>query len=134
MEDRPSLFLVDSLLFSLSKNSFFFENIKEKKGIGQTRPDTAGTQTGPSDSPEGYRARVSKEVDLFLSFYLVWEMLLLARPNFNSKTVSNHLLNLFGESDGKLLFRSTQPSRPPLPPPHYQQRLPRSLPWQKSHM
>src|ERR1700733_15169994 len=91
MEDRPSLFLVDSLLFSLSKNSFFFENIKEKKGIGQTRPDTAGTQTGPSDSPEGYRARVSKEVDLFLSFYLVWEMLLLARPNFNSKTVSKPL-------------------------------------------
>jgi len=25
MEDRPSLFLVDSLLFSLSKNSFFFK-------------------------------------------------------------------------------------------------------------
>src|ERR1700679_2667547 len=83
-------------------------------------PDTARhsrAQTGPSDSPEGYRARVSKEVDLFLSFYLVWEMLLLARPNFNSKTVSNHLFKPLGEGDGKLLFRSTQPSRPPLSPP-----------------
>src|ERR1700684_1187954 len=117
MEDRPSLFLVDSLLFSLSKNSFFYENIKEKKGIGQTRPDTAGTQTGPSDSPEGYRARVSKEVDLFLSFYLVWEMLLLARPNFKHKTLSNPPLNLLGGNDGKLLFRSPKPPPPPLPPP-----------------
>jgi hypothetical protein len=88
MEGRPSLLRPDPRM------RFFWKYIRKRNW-----PDTARhsrAQTGPSDSPEGHRARVSKEADLFLSFYLVWEMLLLARPKFNSKTVSN--LFFCGES------------------------------------